>query len=138
MSKSMNYHYRLISSVFGLLLFATSLKAGQTIIPADGVATVEVHQLDPKFPVDGFTGPNYKIHKYNEQLEENSDPGPEHRDQVFAASGLDSEVKDWDVPEKDVLYLQLRSLSIEKLKVIYPKLSEDRLKKGKEAVAGKK
>ncbi len=132
----MKIYFKILSIVFGFLIFPLALHAGASTPVEEDVAKVEVFQLDPEFSVDDFSGPNYKIRTFEEQ--QKADPDPEHRDHIFAISGLDYEVLNWDVPEKDILYLQLRALPIEKLKAIYPKLSAVHLLKAKKELAGSK
>lgn len=86
---------------------------------------VQVIPLTEDYPTEGFKGEGYQTHEMPGTRSEIL--APEIRDQILAATKIDSLVAGWDQLEKDILILRAKNSDLRKLKSQYPRIPVQQL-----------
>lgn len=88
------------------------------------MAQVQVQVIDPHLDIKGLEEKGYDV--TNESKDYSALPDKSQRDEILNSI---PQTKGWDQVERDIFYMNLRSKSINELKMKYPSIPEHLLKK---------
>lgn len=100
---------------------------GRQAIP--GANGVTILQVDPRFSVAPLRKAGFRVKTYDQigHVDPWRDPNAKLRDDVFARAGLQAATRNWDVIDKDMLFLRAQDQPLERLVKNYPGLSRSTL-----------
>ena len=136
-------YFRLIFAaltIFSFLSVATAADAQKRIAKPQAKATkskkaasadqesetgLYVEAMDPSLDMKEFKAAGYKVVTPPEEKEE----VPAERDTLFKEAGMGDDVKGWDNFERDMFTRRSQTLTVERMRHWYPKISEAKIKR---------